>query len=87
MAEARDRQHWNHTASVLCLIANVNRDPKKTQAFQASDFHPYETRQSSGGVPITAKNIGALRGLAKRTRKRKAPSIVQEKDHDASDSQ
>jgi hypothetical protein len=41
MAEARGRDYWNHTSAVLAMIANVNRDPKKTPAFQPADFDPY----------------------------------------------
>ncbi len=41
MAEARGRESWAHTSAILALIANVNRDPKKTRAFRPSDFDPY----------------------------------------------
>jgi hypothetical protein len=40
MAEGRRRDQWNHTASVLALVANANRDPKKGRAFTPADFHP-----------------------------------------------
>jgi hypothetical protein len=33
MAEARGRESWAHTSAILALIANVNRDPKKTRPF------------------------------------------------------
>ena len=45
MAEARGRDNWNHTSCVLAMIANVNRDPKKTPAFQPGDFDPYRPRR------------------------------------------
>lgn len=33
---------WDHTAAVLALLANVNRDPKKKpKAYDIADFHPY----------------------------------------------
>lgn len=41
MAEARGRERWNHTASLLALLANANRDPKRTRAFRPADFHPH----------------------------------------------
>jgi hypothetical protein len=41
MAEARARDNWAHTSAVLALIANVNRDPKKTRPFKPADFDPY----------------------------------------------
>ena len=41
MAEARGRAAWAHTASLLAMLANVNRDPKRTRPFQPADFDPY----------------------------------------------
>lgn len=41
MAEARQRDEWARTSSVLALIANTNRDPKKHRAFKPSDFDPF----------------------------------------------
>lgn len=40
MAEGRSRAMWGHTASVLTLLANVNRDPKKTRPYKVEDFMP-----------------------------------------------
>lgn len=47
MAEAKGRDNWNHTSAVLAMIANVNRDPKKTPAFQPADFDPYRPRKAT----------------------------------------
>ena len=30
-----------HTSSILALVANVNRDPKKSRAFKPADFNPH----------------------------------------------
>lgn len=46
MAQARQQDHWNHTAALLALIANVNRDAKRGRAFRPADFHPSQTAQS-----------------------------------------
>ncbi|MGD9856510.1 MAG: hypothetical protein AB7U20_16305 [Planctomycetaceae bacterium] len=40
MAESRQSDAWNHTASVLALLANAHRDPKKTRPLKPADFHP-----------------------------------------------
>ena len=45
MAEARGRDNWAHTSAVLALVANVNRDPKKTRPFKPADFDPYAARR------------------------------------------
>ena len=39
MAEARARQAWAHTSTVLAMLANVNRDPKKHGPYRPEDFH------------------------------------------------
>ncbi len=60
MAEARGREAWGRTATLLALLANLHRDPKKHRAFRPSDFNPYETKRKTG-MPIDAKNIGLLK--------------------------
>ena len=44
MAEARGRDNWAHTSAILALVANVNRDPKKTRAYKPADFDPYAAK-------------------------------------------
>lgn len=44
MAEARSEARWSHTSTLLAMIANVNRDPKKTRAFKPGDFNPHAKR-------------------------------------------
>jgi hypothetical protein len=44
MAEARSRERWDHTASVMALLANLHRDPRKSRVFRPEDFHPYRPR-------------------------------------------
>lgn len=41
MADAASRDRWNHTASLLALISNCHRDPKKSRATRPRDFHPH----------------------------------------------
>ncbi|HNO80463.1 MAG TPA: hypothetical protein PKN33_20640 [Phycisphaerae bacterium] len=41
MAEARTRDEWGRTSSLMALLANCNRDPKKTRAYRPSDFDPF----------------------------------------------
>ncbi len=41
MAEARARNAWGRTSSLMALLANCNRDPKKSRAFRPSDFDPF----------------------------------------------
>ncbi len=41
MAEARQRDEWARTSSLMALIANANRDPKRHRAFRPTDFDPF----------------------------------------------
>ena len=49
MAEARLEQQWAHTSSLMALIANAHRDPKKHGPFKPRDFDP---TQSSKREPV-----------------------------------
>jgi hypothetical protein len=60
MAQAASREKWAHTASVLALIANANRDPKKTRPFKPSDFDPHATKRTEAMV-VDNENIGLLK--------------------------
>ena len=60
MAEARARDNWAHTSAVLALIANVNRDPKKTRPFKPADFDPYAAKRTEA-VVVDNENIGLLK--------------------------
>jgi hypothetical protein len=42
MADAASRDRWQHTASLMALLANCHRDPKKTRPYRPKDFHPLE---------------------------------------------
>jgi len=41
MSEGAGRERWQHTSSILCMMANNARDPKKTKAFKPEQFDPY----------------------------------------------
>ena len=62
MAEGRARERWTHTSWLLAMMANVNRDPKRSRVFHPDDFNPYAQRRPRG-IPITAGNIGLLKAL------------------------
>lgn len=60
MAEGRGRQSWAHTSALLALIANVNRDPKKTRPFKPSDFDPYSAKDKRD-LGVEVKDMAVLR--------------------------
>lgn len=49
MAEARQRDEWTRTASLMALVANTQRNPRKTRPFRPSDFDPYSNMGSRAG--------------------------------------
>ena len=62
MSESRCRFAWSQTSSVLAMLANVNRDPKKSKPFMPADFDPYSARRHrSNAVVVTKDNIEAMR--------------------------
>jgi hypothetical protein len=44
MAEAKSREAWDHTASILALLFNTHRGPRSKPA-RVEDFHPYRERR------------------------------------------
>jgi len=63
MAEARDKWQWNHTASVMALLAEIHRDHKKKPTpFQAADFHPH-MRRAKASEPLTRETFGMMKEL------------------------
>lgn len=61
MAQARQQDAWNHTASVLAMLANVNRDPKKGRAFKPTDFHPMPVAKHAPEPPPLRGDISMLK--------------------------
>jgi len=62
MAEGRSTEMWNHTSSILALVANVNRDPKKGRAFTPADFNPFFEKTSRPDViVVTKENVSYLK--------------------------
>jgi len=67
MYEGRDRLMWNHTGSVLAMIANTIRDPaKRRKPFTVLDFHPdYAGRSGGGKIRLTGETLRRLKRFGK----------------------
>lgn len=61
MAQARQQDAWNHTASLLAMLANVNRDPRRGRAFKPADFHPVPAARRTESSPPLKGDIGLLK--------------------------
>jgi len=42
------RDAWGRTSSLMALLANLHRDPRRTQAFRPGDFDPF----ARSAVPV-----------------------------------
>lgn len=52
---------WDHTSLTACLFVNAHLGKGK-RARTPEDFHPLRVKRgNSGGIPLTAANIGMLR--------------------------
>jgi hypothetical protein len=61
MSDGHSRMMWSHTASVMALLANCNRDSKKRpRAFKPADFSPYG-KSSDDAIEITSKNVDVMK--------------------------
>ena len=55
MAEGRSRAAWNHTGSMMALLANINRDPKRrSKPYRPEEFSPHAVPRVK---PVPVKNI------------------------------
>lgn len=62
MSEGQGRVAWSHTSTLLALIKNVNRDPKKDRAVKAYELNPYENRgRIEEAIPI--ESMGELKSI------------------------
>ena len=59
MAESRNKSDWWHTASIMCLLANINRGKGK-RPFTPNDFFPFgKTKKNK--ISLTKDTISALK--------------------------
>ena len=45
MADARGKFEWEQTASLMALIVNLVRDPKKSKPVKPDVFNPYSQKE------------------------------------------
>ncbi len=62
MAEGRNKTMWQHTSAMLCLAANVARDPKKSRPFRPADFDPYAAKAKR--IPMSKADVIRKLGMS-----------------------
>jgi hypothetical protein len=64
MCEARQRTQWRRTSSILALLANQQRDPKKRRKpFTPDDFDPWTAGRRTNtaeAMPTDWKILGLV---------------------------
>lgn len=53
MAWGRSNEQWNHTASLMWLIASIHSDPDASQKPQVATYHPYMPEPELPTLPPT----------------------------------
>ncbi|TWU12856.1 hypothetical protein CA54_16820 [Symmachiella macrocystis] len=61
MAEGRQRATWDAVASVLCLLVNINRDPK-SKPHKVTEFHPYAQAKKKPAAVIEKMSLKDCKG-------------------------
>ncbi|MCE9618431.1 MAG: hypothetical protein K8R92_00795 [Planctomycetes bacterium] len=62
MSEARINQQWDHTASLMAVLAEINRNnEERKQPFTMMDFHPKHLQQRPVEKPTIS--MAALKAL------------------------
>lgn len=65
MVEAARGEAWHHTAYIVCMLANVNRDPKKRpRPFTPEEFNPLAPgkggHSGNGVIAVSDANGAAM---------------------------
>ena len=61
MAEGLGRERWAHTSLLCALIANGNRDSKRTRPFKPADFDPYARQDRRERVIVNSESLAMLK--------------------------
>jgi hypothetical protein len=57
MAEGRGKAEWGRMSALLAMLANINRDPKKSSPAKPTDFNPFSPKKSR------IENLSELKGF------------------------
>jgi hypothetical protein len=53
MLDGRQRHDWSIASSLMAVIANTNRDPKRSRRPKPSDFDPFSQRSRPVKVGVS----------------------------------
>lgn len=69
MAWGRSNEQWNHTSSLMALIATIHSDPEKGPPPAPANYHPYLPDPK---VELPKADAGLLKSLGFRPKKKPA---------------
>ena len=55
MTDGRGRMEWGRVSSLMAIIANVHRDPKRQRLSKPADFNPYSEKETAGPYARTKR--------------------------------
>jgi hypothetical protein len=61
MAEGLGRERWAHTSLLCAILANANRDPKRTRPFKPDDFNPYSRQDRRQRTVADKESLAILK--------------------------
>ena len=61
MAEGLGHERWAHTSLLCALVANANRDPKRSRPFKPADFDPYARQDKRERVIVDDESLAMLK--------------------------
>jgi hypothetical protein len=63
MGEGRSKAAWLHTSSIVAMLAEINRDPKKrSRPYRAADFNPHLQKKEKE-TPLKTVTMRELHGI------------------------
>ena len=75
MAESKSKDSWNHTASLMALLANAHRDKKrKSSPYKPSDFNPFSGSRKRQRVSVEQLTREMMAMTRARTRPKRRPA-------------
>ena len=61
MAEARQRHDWSMASGIMCLIAEIHRDPRRrSRPFAPADFDPFAPGTREHRLPGSIEDLKVL---------------------------
>lgn len=76
MLNGRRRHDWSIAASLMSVIANTHRDPKRSRLLKPSDFDPF-AKQSRTAAPVKV-DVSVLKDVFIDGRSPRIPPVVKE---------